>query len=644
MAKTKRKKITIPTPSKKQLPDNDKSATAKNFLCCTWDFFNGKIVKWILLLLLPIFTCIYYYDLTSRDYDVWWHIALGKYYLQNHTIRVDHAIFSWTWATSDWIYNTWLGSAILYLAQSAAGNFGFWLVRSFVLIGLFSLFYAYVKAVKVSFNAPIIVLTFLIGIQLSCNATIFRPELFSLLLFGAYLFIYFYSKSFKKNIFWLFPLLMVFWVNLHGGFILGLIIISLIVACESTDYFLLKKTPLPKNLLISLWIAVALSYLATLVNPYGWDYHRTILETMMNTTYSEYSKYVMHYMPLWQFLPFENIVTYNYKFFNTAWIMIIIMILLIFTCIYTYAKKKILDITIITLNLVFFIWGMNVLRMSIIFPLTAFFSFIYLLFRIGEEWHSRIRRMLAPFALVLFIAFSVQIFITTMFYKNTFSWFGTGVDQTVPIEECAFIKKWKIPGPFFNDYLTGGYLIWALYPDYKVFIDSRFGPYWKQVVPDYFNLMDNQLTPEKLKSFHEQYPFKFMVIHLNETEKAIQFLVAGQGDWRLLYFGSNAVILVHKSIIPHFGDIAKTIALNPSRHKDLQNPIVLAKLFQLYIWRNPQEAEVIMNIYEKNVSDLYPQKEQDLEWMHFNLHQAEAAQQRRTQMRTDGQLPVRQEK
>ncbi len=631
--KKKKKNHNDSYPIKKKPPDNDQSATVKNFLCRTLDFFNGKIVKWIEFLLLPILICVYYYDLTGRDYDVWWHIALGKYYLQNHTMRIDHAIFSWTGATSDWHYNTWLGSTIFYLAHSAAGNFGFWLIRSFVLIGLFALFYAYVKAVKVSFNAPIIVLTFLIGIQLSCNATIFRPELFSLLLIGAYLFIYFYSKAFKKNIFWLFPLLMVFWVNLHGGFILGLIIISLIVACESTDYLLLKKTPFPKNLLISLWIAVALSYVATLVNPYGWDYHRTIWETTMNATYNEYSKQVMHYMPLWQFLSFENIINFNYKFFNTAWIMIIIMILLIFTCIYTYAKKKILDITIIILNLVFFIWGMNVQRMSIIFPLTASFSFIYLLFRIGEEWHSRVRRMLVPFALVLFIAFSVQIFITTMFYRNTFSWFGTGVDQTVPIEECAFIKKWKIPGPFFNDYLTGGYLIWALLPDYKVFIDSRFGPYWKKIVPDYFKLMlDNQLTPEKLKSFHDQYPFKFMVIHLIETEKIINFLVAGQGDWRLLYFGNNAAIVVHKSIIPYFGEISKTIDLNPSRHKDLQNPIILAKLFQLYIWRNPQEADVIMNIYEKNVRDLYPLKEQEVEWMKSNLERAKALQRHREQM------------
>jgi hypothetical protein len=381
-----------------------------------------------------------------------------------------------------------------------------------------------------------------------------------------------------------------------------------------------------------------------MVNPYGWDYHRTILETMMNTTYSEYSKRVMHYISLWQFLPFKNFLAYNYKGFNTAWIMIIIMILLIFTCIYTYAKKRILDITIITLNLVFFIWGMNVQRMSIIFPLTAFFSFIYLLFRIGEEWLSRVKRMLAPLALVLFIVFSIQILITTIFYRNTFSWFGTGIDQTVPIEECAFIKKWKIPGPFFNDYLTGGYLIWALSPDYKVFIDSRFGPYWKQVLPDYYKLMNSQLTQEKLRSFNEQYPFKFMVINLTETEKIMNFLMAGQGDWRLLYFGNNAAILIHKSLIPQFGEISKTIDLSPYRYKNLQDPFLLYRLFIFYLNLEPQAAEVMLNIYKQNVSDLFPQKEQDLEEMRNNLKQAEAIRRQRAQMQANRQLPARQEK
>ena len=37
----------------------------------------------------------------------------------------------------------------------------------------------------------------------------------------------------------------------------------------------------------------------------------------------------------------------------------------------------------------------------------------------------------------------------------------------------------------FNDYLTGGYMIWSMYPRYKVFIDPRYQPYVNGVWEDF---------------------------------------------------------------------------------------------------------------------------------------------------------------
>ena len=42
-----------------------------------------------------------------------------------------------------------------------------------------------------------------------------------------------------------------------------------------------------------------------------------------------------------------------------------------------------------------------------------------------------------------------------------------------PVDAAAFLKKNRISGNMFNPYAWGGYLIWALYPDHKVFIDGR---------------------------------------------------------------------------------------------------------------------------------------------------------------------------
>ena len=54
------------------------------------------------------------------------------------------------------------------------------------------------------------------------------------------------------------------------------------------------------------------------------------------------------------------------------------------------------------------------------------------------------------------------------------------------------IKKLKLPPPLFNDYVSGGYMMWAMYPEYKVFIDSRGKPYdMTHVWEDYNELMAN---------------------------------------------------------------------------------------------------------------------------------------------------------
>ena len=45
--------------------------------------------------------------------------------------------------------------------------------------------------------------------------------------------------------------------------------------------------------------------------------------------------------------------------------------------------------------------------------------------------------------------------------------------DALPVRAVDFIAEKSLPEPLFNPYEWGGYLIWRLYPDYQVFIDSR---------------------------------------------------------------------------------------------------------------------------------------------------------------------------
>jgi hypothetical protein len=205
----------------------------------------------------------------------------------------------------------------------------------------------------------------------------------------------------------------------------------------------------------------------------------------------------------------------------------------------------------------------------------------------------------------------------TFRYGTDNRWFGSGLDDLVPVKEVAFLKKYRLEGPIFNDYLIGGYLMWALYPDYKIFIDPRYVPYCNQVAPDYWKFIGSP-TPEAIERFTKKYPFRVAIIHYKELPLIFDFLRA---RWRLLYFDQNAVILVHKSLLPKIPPDVKLVDLGPLRFSDIKNPEVLLNVFSLYVNLYPQASQAIYDIYKKNVSDYYEPKKDHLQAMEIDMQQ-----------------------
>lgn len=228
----------------------------------------------------------------------------------------------------------------------------------------------------------------------------------------------------------------------------------------------------------------------------------------------------------------------------------------------------------------------------------------------------------ASVALLILLFCTGNIFYNTIFYVEHKSWFGLNMDLLIPVKEVEYIKKHKIQPPLFNDYLIGGYMIWTMYPEYKVFIDPRYGPFWKQVGPDYMNFASNP-NPEAIKQFNSKYPFKALLIHMRYSYLIYAFLKAGNGDWRLLYFDKNAALIIHKSLIPSLSPDALAEDVNPTRFKDITNPSILENLFNFYIDIGPQYGRAIMDIYRQNVSEFYKFKALKIQQMAQAINQKE---------------------
>lgn len=596
------------------------------------NFSNKRSVVW-LAFILSIGAVLIYYPSRVEDYDIWYHLRFGEHFIKNITFKLDHSMFSWTPSDPTWRYGIWLGSSMLYISYKLFSVYGLYILQWLIFAGIFLIYRKFIKTINDSFDINHVMSLLLVFIALNLTAIYIKPELFTTLFFMFALFIYFYTKFTARNFFYIYPPLFFIWVNTHGGYLTGLILLSLILAGEVCNYLFLKKEALSGRLLKQLAISVVASYVAVLFNPYGIDYHIGIIKSLVSQEYMSVATQVYAWVSVWGYL-FPT-TEFPFRFFNTGWALMLMALSFFGLSLYLYLRKRFFDITVLLLNAAFFYLGMKTSRVTIFLPLIWLFSMLYIMKK-TDTLHFK--RYFAPAALVLTVLMAGYITDLSILNLEDRSWFGTNMKTDIPAKEVEFVKKNKLPGPIFNDYLVGGYLMWKLYPDYKVFIDPRYGPYWKEVGPDYFSLLQN-LNPDNLKKFTEKYPFKTAVLHMRERN--LIFHLLGSSDWRLLYFDRTAVVLVHKSVVPSLSAQALSEDMGTKRFRDVTNPMMLEDIFNFYMQIGPVFAREMLEIYKSNVSEFFRYKAMKIQEMQNLINQREAQIQQMQQQQQQQQVKVK---
>jgi hypothetical protein len=587
-----------------------------SFFAVSEKLASYRYLKLILVLLLPILI-LFMYPVDRFDYDMWWQMALGKYYLTHHNVVIDHSIFSWTPSDSGWIYNTFLGSIIIFMIYSFMGGFGLWIFQWLIFLGVFLSFYLFLRLLHQRLDITGLTIIAAIGIVCSVSCNYYKPELFTPLLMSWMVLIFICVKlTRRKYLFYIYPLMIALWVNLHGGFIFEAVFLVCIFIGEILNRILFPHESFTTNELIHLGIVCFLSMLAILLNPYGINYLVNIYNAATSESYTINSKYIQAYVSLWPYL--KSIKHFDVSFFKmgqVALIMAVMMFTLLGLFLYEFIKKKSCDLSFLIITVLTYWASMRGARITYIFALVFFFTFFYLLYRLRLK---NISAKLSILSLIIFSLFFANISYFTFNYGAGNKWFGSGLNDLVPVKEVAFLKKYRLEGPIFNDYITGGYLLWALYPDYKVFIDPRLVPFVKQVAPDYWDFVSKPATAADIRTFAQMYPFKTAIISYSELPLIFDFMNAG---WRLLYFEKNAAILVHESLLANISPEIRLVDLGPTRFKDVKNPEVLMNVFSIYINLNIQASMVIYDIYKNNVSDCYKPKTEHLKVMEDDIRQ-----------------------
>lgn len=553
-------------------------------------------LKWIMVLL-TVLTVFAYYPDQADDYDTWWHLKYGELYVTNVTWHIDHSDFSWTPSIADWKKVTWLGSSLLFCAYKAASYQGLYLLRLAVFAGVVLLLLRFIKKAGDSFGITHLAGLFLIAVAINPTAIYLKPEMFTILFFAAVVYVYFIAKQSSKNLFYIYPVIFVLWVNIHAGYVIGLVFITGVMIGETGTYLFFEKNSLPKDLLIKLVIFTGLSYAALMVNPYGVSFITGHFARILSTEQGINRLLVDSYINRWQYL-FPK--TYVFRRTNTAWALVFMQVSFLALCAYCFLKKRYLDLTVLGINIIFFYFSMKMARGALYFPFIWFFSVIYVVKHAGLK---RLKDASAPYALLAVLLCAVICNYNTVTANTYTSWFGSNPDECVPKEETDYVMSHNLPAPVFNDYLTGGYMIWSMYPRYKVFIDPRYQPYVNGVWEDFMQFR-RKPDPDGLNALIAEYPFKTAILH-HISYGPLTDVFLNSPDWHCVFVGNIAAVFVHTSQMDSLSPGTVRENTTPEKFRGIKNPRILFSLFGVYLGLDRQQSSEILKIYKDNVSTLY---------------------------------------
>lgn len=191
------------------------------------------------------------------DPDLWGHVRFGQDLLATGRLSaVDQYSF-----TSDrqWINHEWLSEVLMAATFDRVGTAGLNLLRILVVISMLVLVWRRARVIAPAYRYLLVAFA-AIGTML--RALPVRPQLFSLVCFAAMLSALVDAEETRRDRLLLcVPPIFALWVNLHGGWIVGLgTMVLWTVAC------LFDR---PRRRWWTLPAATIASTLATLVNPYG---------------------------------------------------------------------------------------------------------------------------------------------------------------------------------------------------------------------------------------------------------------------------------------------------------------------------------------------------------------------------------------
>jgi len=254
----------------------------------------------IFIALLALLTCTSLSVRLLGDAGIGWHIRTGQQILVSHAVPYVDS-FSSTMSGKPWFAWEWLYDVIVGGLESWAGLNGVVWFTVAVIAGVFA--WTFQLLIRRGTNVFVALVLVLLAASASMIHFLARPHVLSWLFTLAWFWILDSSESDglqprsaeqsaagSRRHLWLLPLLMLVWVNVHGGFLVGFVLLGIYWVSAIWSALRLKDDKFNEFLAKMRWQAQArdlalagfASAAASVANPYGWKLHLHIYRYLSN--------------------------------------------------------------------------------------------------------------------------------------------------------------------------------------------------------------------------------------------------------------------------------------------------------------------------------------------------------------------------
>ncbi|HXH49222.1 MAG TPA: hypothetical protein VNM47_07735 [Terriglobia bacterium] len=473
--------------------------------------------------------------------DTWWHMKLGQQILlTGHWLKAD--IYSFTAFGNHPLAYEWLGEVALALAYKAGALRGLHTLLFFLTSLILVLTYYYVTLRSRNPKAALVATVLTIPLAGMCFTL--RPQLLGyVFLLITLICLERYKQGLQKSL-WILPPLFLIWVNTHGSFILGFCVLGLYWICGLVPFKSggLIMEPWQPRQRIHLEI-VLLSGCVTLPFTPFWG-QAFIFPIEKALFFPQQSAHIQEWLPM------------NFSQWEPKVMLVLLLAFLAAQVAYrmTYHVEE--------LFLVLFTAYMTCVhtRFVILFALVFAPVMASLLARWTPTYEPENDKPVVNAVLIVVIILAIGRAVPT---RKELS---KRVASNFPVEAVDYLRQHSVPGPMYNDYGFGGYLLWALGPEHKVFIDGR-GDFYEQagVFSDYISVQD--VHPNAL-AILQTYRVNSCII---QRTSPLATLLRARSDWKEIYKDPISSIFVRAPLLQSVAAV-DPFPIKSSSYNSIANP------------------------------------------------------------------------